>query len=613
MVLRTISFAALVSAGAFSCSPRAPFANASPNGRATHHFELGRDEFLLDGKPFQIRSGEMPPARIPAEYWRQRIRMAKAMGLNTIAAYVFWNYQEPQEGKFDFTTGNHDIAKFFRICQEEGMWVLLRPGPYCCAEWDFGGIPPYLLKYPDIKVRCMDPRYIAAAKRYLEKLADQLRPLQVTHGGPILMLQLENEYGSYGNDRKYIGWLHDFWRSHGFDIPFCTADGPTDFMLEAGTWPGCAVGLNAETGPKEWELANKIVPGVPVMSTEIYPGWLTHWGEKWATRDTDSIVSAVKFLMDNKRSFNLYVVHGGTNFGFSAGANSGGKGYEPDVTSYDYDAPITEQGKATPKYYALRDLLGSYLPKGSLAPVPPAIHAISIPPIPMQQWTTLFDHLPEPKAMVQPLPFEAIGQYTGMILYRTRLIGHKTGTLTVRDLHDYALVFVDGKFVGTLDRREGRQSIALPPPTSANPVLDILAEGMGRINYAQDMIDRKGITDRVVLEGMTLMNWEAFQFPLDDAWVGSLAQSAGGYDYARIYRGKFTLDRLGDTYFDLTGYRKGMAWVNGHNLGRYWEIGPQHRLYCPASWLRHGDNTITVLDLLPSTGPAIPGFEKLEG
>jgi len=580
---------------------------ASLPPQASHRFELAGEEFRLDGKPFQIRSGEMHPARIPAKYWRQRIQMAKAMGLNTIAAYVFWNYQEPEEGKFDFKTGNHDIARFFRICQEEGMYVLLRPGPYCCAEWDFGGIPPYLLKYPDLKVRCMDPHYISAAGRYLTKLADQLRPLQVSHGGPILMVQVENEYGSYGNDRNYVKWVGDFWRNHGFDVPFYTADGPTDFMLEAGSLPNCAVGLDSGSSLADWALARRTNPGVPIFSSETYPGWLTHWGEKWARTSTDSIKGEVKFLLDNKKSFNLYVVHGGTNFGFSAGANAGGKGYEPDLTSYDYDAPIDEQGRATPKYLALRDLIAKSIGQ-SPPPLPSGEPTTPVNPIQMVPVTTLWDNLPKPVSLVQPVPFETLGQNQGLVLYRTKLVGHKSGNLSVHELHDFATVFVDGKFVGTLDRRTGVSSIRLPAGTTKDPVLDILVEGTGHINFAQEMIDRKGITDRVTLNGMTLMNWQTYLMPLKDEWISKLKVSTSREMPGTIFRGQFGLQNPADTFLDLSNYKKGYVWVNGHNLGRFWEIGPQKRLYCPASWLYKGTNEIRVLDLLSTKAATIEGF-----
>ncbi len=358
-----------LAAVALSIAITAAPAGAQATGR--HAFALSPAGFLLDGVPFQIKSGEMHPARIPAEYWRHRIRMAKAMGLNTIAAYIFWNYHEPVEGTFDFKTGNRDIARFIRIAQEEGMWVLLRPGPYVCAEWDFGGLPSYLLRDPGLKIRSMYPRYMTAAERYMARLADVVRPLLVTHGGPILMVQVENEYGSYGNDRNYMTRLADVWRKDGIDVPFFTGDGPTAYMLEAGHVDGAAVGLDSGSDEKHWDLARSIVPGVPIFSSETYPGWLTHWGEKWARPSSEGLRKEVTFLLGAKKSFNFYVVHGGTNFGFTAGANSGGKGYEPDVTSYDYDAPIDEQGRATPKYQMLRELLAAALPAGQSLPPSP--------------------------------------------------------------------------------------------------------------------------------------------------------------------------------------------------------------------------------------------------
>ncbi len=565
-----------------------------------HTFALGPSDFLLDGKPFQIMSGEMHPARIPPEYWRHRIRMAKAMGCNTIAAYVFWNHHEKAEGIFDFTSPSRDIARFVRIAQEEGMWVILRPGPYVCAEWDFGGIPSYLLRYPDLKVRCLDPRYMAAGERYISRLAGVVRPLLVSRGGPILLVQIENEYGSYGNDRRYLERLRSVWRNAGVEGPFYTADGPTPHMLEAGHLPGAAVGLDSGASEKDWDLARQVVPGVPVFSAETYPGWLTHWGEQWARPSLDDLRKEMSFLLGAGKSFNLYVVHGGTNFGFTAGANSGGKGYEPDVTSYDYDAPITEQGRATPKFLALREMIGTSRPGGApLPPIPDPIPTLEVPAIAMRAAASLWSHLPAPVKSVQPRPFEAYGQNQGLVLYRTTLVGRKSGRLQVTDLHDYALVFVDSRLVGTLDRRLGENSLDLPRTTSAAPVLDILVEGMGHINFGQAMIDRKGITDRVTLGGMTLMNWDVFLLPLVERWAMSLADET--VDDARpglFFRGTFRVEKPADTYLDLSGYRKGVVFVNGHNLGRYWDIGPQRRLYCPAPWLKAGENQVVLFDLL---------------
>ena len=582
--------------------------------KGKHSFTLGTTEFLLDGDPFQIISGEMHPARIPAEYWRHRIQMAKAMGCNTISVYLFWNYYEQVEGEFDFTTGNRNLAEFFRIVEDEGLWLIVRPGPYVCAEWELGGIPPYLLRIPDIKLRCMDPRYMAAVERYLAKLAAEIKPFLVTNGGPVVMLQIENEYGSYGNDRDYMSRLKDIWVQNGIDVPFFTGDGPTTYMLEAGTLPGCAVGLDSGSSLAHFELASKMNPGVPVFSSETYPGWLTHWGEKWARTDTVELLKEVKFLMDNKKSFNFYVIHGGTNFGFTAGANSGGKGFEPDVTSYDYDAPIDEQGNATPKYMALRRLLSTYLPKGKKLPeIPQPVPAIEIPVIGPGVFTSIWDNLPKPVNSAQPRPFEAYGQDYGFVLYSTELIGHKKGRLTVTDIHDYATVFLNGEYIGFLDRREGINTIDIPESKAEHPLLEILVEGMGRINFGQFLIDRKGITDRVTLNGMTLMNWKIYNLPMDDKFIYNLRSSARNPGKKGIFfKLNFFIEKAGDTFFDMTNFKKGIVWVNGHNLGRYWEIGPQKRLFCPGIFLRAGQNEMMVFDLQQTEPQIILGFKSME-
>ena len=575
-----------------------------------HSFALGEKEFLLDGRPIQIISGEIHPARVPKEYWKHRIQMAKAMGCNTIAAYIFWNYHESEPGIFDFETGNHNLVHFFRLVQDEKMWALLRPGPYVCAEWDFGGLPPYLLRIPDIKVRCMDPRYMAAVERYLKQMASLVKPLLATNGGPILMIQIENEYGSFGNDKNYLEELRRIWMRNGIDGPFFTGDGPTPYMLEAGNIDGAAIGLDPGSDEKAFAQAALRNPAVPAFSSETYPGWLTHWGESWARPGLEGLLREVTFLMENKKSFNFYVIHGGTNFGFTAGANSGGKGYEPDITSYDYDAPINEQGRPTPKYFALRELIAKYA--GPLPEMPDPISAMEIPEVKMEVLTSIWNNLPEPVHSVQPKAFEAFNQDYGFIIYKTKLIGHKSGRLTITELHDYATVFLNGEYVGKLDRREAERNIELPKSNVDFPILEILVEGMGRINFAQYMIDRKGITDRVTLNGMTLMNWDVYNLPFDARYVQEL--KSGPVDTARrgvFFKGTFTLDVAADTYIDMTNYRKGVVWVNGHNLGRFWDIGPQQRLYCPGVWLKKGQNDIVVFDLLQNEARPVCGKTTL--
>jgi len=583
------------------------FVNLKSKPVNNHTFVLGKTEFLLDGKPFQLISGEMHFARIPREYWRHRIQMAKAMGCNAIASYVFWNYHEQEEGKFDFTTGNRDLAAFIKTVQDEGMWFILRPGPYVCGEWDFGGLPPYLLKTPDIKIRCMDPLYMKAVERYIHTVSGIIKPLQITTGGPILMLQVENEYGSYGNDRNYMKAISKLWKDEGIDIPFYTSDGATKHMLEAGTLPGCAVGLDPGANNENFEVAINSTSDVPVFSGETYPGWLTHWGEKWAKPDTTAFLKQIRYLLDNHNSFNLYVIHGGTNFGYTAGANSGAKGYEPDLTSYDYDAPVNEQGLPTSKYIALRKIISTYLPKkNKLIPMPEPIKSIQLSPITMKVLTSVWENMPTPVLSVQPTTFEANDQNQGFILYKTKLIGRKSGKLQVTEIHDYATVFLNGHYIGKLDRREGISSIELPTSEVKDPALEIFTEGMGHINFAEKMIDRKGITERVTLNGMTLMNWEMYKFPMTEDYPGTLKASNTTEEKPGVFfKGIFSSTETGDTYFDMSNYKKGLVWVNGHNLGRYWEIGPQTQLYCPASWMKEGNNEIIVFDLHQTEAKAV--------
>ncbi|CAN5404759.1 beta-galactosidase [soil metagenome] len=573
-----------------------------------HVFTLGKTEFLLDGKPMQIISGEMHPARIPQEYWRHRIQMAKAMGCNTIAAYIFWNYQETSEGVFDFKTGNKNVAKFIRICQEEGMWVLFRPGPYVCAEWDFGGLPPYLLKIPDIKIRCMDTRYMSAATRYIGKLSKEIISLQCTNGGPILMVQVENEYGSFGNDKAYMEALKKAWIKNGINVPFYTSDGPTAFMLDAGTVEGAAIGLDSGSDSSSFAAATKHNPTVPSFSGETYPGWLTHWGEEWARPDTNSLKKEISYLLQHKKSFNFYVIHGGTNFGFTAGANAfNPTQYQPDLTSYDYDAPINEQGQATPKYFMLRNLIQQYV-NYKIRDVPAPIKTIEIPAIEMKKSYSLWDYKLPVQKSPQPKPMEMYGQNQGLILYKTKLIGHKSGTLKIWEPHDYALVFLNGKFIDTVYRDGGKWEVLLPKTNVPDPELEILVEGMGHINFAQFMIDRKGITDRVTLNGMTLMNWETTLLPMDEKFIASkkpVKVQGNEEKPCTFFEGSFQLADTGDTYFDMSNYFKGIVYINGHNLGRYWNIGPQQRLYCPASWLKKGVNKILVFDLLQKNAWAV--------
>lgn len=576
-------------------------------------FEIGSGQFLLNGKPFQVMSGEMHYPRIPREYWHDRLVKARAMGLNTVCTYLFWNVHEPAPGRFDFS-GNLDVAEFVREAQRVGLHVIIRPGPYVCSEWDLGGLPSWLLKHRDIKLRCGDPRYEEAAESYLRRVAQELAPLQVDRGGPIILFQVENEYGSYGNDKQHLEFIRSTMRSAGLTVPFFTSDGPAQHLLSAGTLSDVLPVVNFGGGPKEaFQTLEKFRPGIPHMTGEFWCGWFTHWGDSaWGSSNTARQTEELRWIVENGKSFNLYMFHGGTNFGWMAGANFG-RTYEPDVTSYDYDAPLDEMGNPTPKYFAFRDVLLKHQPARSDLPVvPPARTGIEIPAFTPEAGSHLFDRLPEANRRPQPVPMEELGQDYGFVLYRTTLIGPTSGTLAVTDLHDYALVFVDGRFIDTLDRTKGKFTARLPETLVKAPVLEILVEGMGRINFGQHLIDRKGITERVTLRGVTLMNWEVFSLPIADADAPERKTRPGMIIHGpRFFTATMTIDEPGDTFLDLSAWSKGVVWVNGRNLGRYWNVGPQHRLFLPRPWLRPGKNTIVVLDLFADVPASLAGHPSM--
>lgn len=576
-------------------------------------FSVSGNQFLLNGKPFRIFSGEMHYNRIPKEYWKDRLTKLKAAGLNTVCTYVFWNEHEPTPGKFDFA-GNLNIAEYIRIAQSLGLKVLLRPGPYVCSEWDLGGLPAWLLKQPDIKLRCMDYNYMKAVERYMMRLGEELKDLQITHGGPIIMVQVENEYGSYGNDREYMQEVKRIIRKAGFDVELFTSDGPAHYLLESGTLEDVVPVVNFGGNPKSaFEELEKFRKDIPHMCGEFWCGWFTHWrDEKWGSADWERQKKELQWMLENNKSFNLYMFHGGTNFGFYAGANFSDK-YEPDVTSYDYDSPLDEAGRPTQKYWDIREMLSKYQSAGTVLPeVPDDIKFIEIPEIKLVQSANLFDNLPVPIKSVQPKPMEMFNQNFGFILYRTKMIGPNSGTLKVTDLNDYGLVFVNGKFIGTIDRTKKENSIVLPKTETDNPILEILVEGMGRINFGQQLIDRKGITERVTLGGVTLMNWEVFSLPMENEYLSKLNyNNIDTVSLPKFYKGKFNLDETGDTFIDMSKWEKGIVWVNGYNLGRYWNVGPQQRLYCPAPWLKKGENEIIVFELYGGNSKSITGLKSI--
>ncbi|AMR29838.1 beta-galactosidase [Hymenobacter psoromatis] len=583
------------------CPARAQ-AQSAPTPR--HTFTLGQRQFLLDGKPLQLISGELHYPRIPREAWRSRLKMAKAMGLNTIGTYVFWNTHEPQPGQYDFT-GNNDVAAFVKMAQEEGLWVILRPSPYVCAEWEFGGYPYWLQNVPGLKVRSDELQYIAAYRRYLLAVGRQLAPLQVNHGGPILMVQVENEYGSYGADKAYLAENKKMFEEAGFDGLLYTCDPAAD--VAKGHLPGLLPAVNGVDKPARIrELVNANHDGHgPYFVAEWYPAWFDWWGTKHHRVPAEKYTPSLDSVLRAGISLNMYMFHGGTTRGFMNGANFKGdtSHYEPQVSSYDYDAPLDEAGNPTAKFRAFREVIAKYRPAGApaLPPVPAAKPSAALPTVQLTRAVRLLDRLPPPVASARPLTFEDLKQAYGFVLYRTTVANARAGEqlLKLRDLRDYAVVLVNGQCVGTLDRRERQDSLRLKLP-AGKVQLDILVENLGRINFGEYMLQNtKGITKSVTLGGKELTGWQHYGLPFAQApavAAGAAAPTAGSGPALRT--GTFTLTRPLDSYLDMRQWGKGVVWINGHNLGRYWGIGPQQTIYVPAEWLRKGQNEVTVLELL---------------
>jgi beta-galactosidase len=590
----------------------AAWAGAAPVGQETAsavpRFAVVGDHFELDGQPYQIRSGDIHYTRIPRQYWRDRLRKARAMGLNTIQTYVFWNAHEPAPGKFDFS-GNLDVAAFVLLAQEEGLNVIVRPGPYICTEWEFGGFPAWLLRQPGMVVRGGDARFLQASAAYMKRVGQELAPLQSTRGGPIIMVQVENEYGSFGADHSYMAAIHDQVKAAGFDVPLFTSDGPSDGLLKGGTLPGITSVVNfsgsARDAAKSFEAFARFRSGVPRMVGEYWTGWFDHWGEKHHVTDAAAEADAVDWMLGQGISVNLYMFHGGTSFGYMAGANFG-EHYAPDTTSYDYDGQLDEAGRPTKKYYAFRDMLRKHLAPGETLPeVPTSAATIAIPRFALQESVTLLEALPalgRPVTSRQPLKFEELNQNYGFVLYRKRLERDITG-FKVDDLRDYASVLGNGLPVGTLDRRKDEKE--LRSGLKAGTTLDLLVENMGRVNFDQKMVDeRKGIFGAVTTaDGAPLEGWQSWSLPLGDLARLKFTRR-GSTAGPTFWRGSFELKQVsGDTFVDTRGWGKGHVWVNGHHLGRYWKIGPQQTLYLPAPWLRAGRNEVIVLDVESAQGP----------
>ena len=604
------------------------------------HFTVGDKSFLLNGEPFVVKAAEIHYPRIPQPYWEHRIKMCKALGMNTVCIYVFWNIHEQREGQFDFT-GNNDVAAFCRLAQKNGMYVIVRPGPYVCAEWEMGGLPWWLLKKKDIRLREQDPYFMERVKIFEQKVGEQLAPLTIQNGGPIIMVQVENEYGSYGENKPYVSEIRDCLRGiYGQELALFQCDWASNFEkngLDDLVWT-----MNFGTGAnidQQFRRLGELRPDAPKMCSEFWSGWFDKWGAQHETRPAKDMVDGMDEMLSKGISFSLYMTHGGTSFGHWAGANS--PGFAPDVTSYDYDAPINEQGLPTSKFWELRTMMQKYSlspgpsPKGkgnkvALPAVPKApMPIVSVPQFRLEKVMDLCGLVTKRVENRDVLTMEDMDCGWGMIQYTTTLpdIPRKS-VLTLNDCHDYAQIWVNHQFVGSIDRVKNEKSLMLPPVKKGD-VLNILVEAMGRINFGRAIKDFKGITSDVQLQTeqdghemtYTLKHWvirtmaddyEAIKAAMASNRVEAKDNEAivsdGGY-----FKGEFTLKKVGDTFLNFEAFGKGQVWVNGHAMGRIWHIGPQQTLYVPGCWLKKGKNEVIVLDIVgPKAEPIVFGQTEPE-
>ncbi|HSW00406.1 MAG TPA: beta-galactosidase [Sedimentisphaerales bacterium] len=583
---------------------------AAASDRATHHFAIGDEDFLLDGQRLQIRCGEIHFARVPREYWEHRLKLCKAMGLNTVCAYLFWNFHEWEQGRYDWS-GRADAAEFCRLAQQEGLWVILRPGPYACAEWEGGGLPWWLLKNQNIQMRSRDPDFIASGRAWLQEVGRVLGPMQVTRGGPILMVQVENEYGFYGDDAEYMGEIRQALLDAGFDVPLFACNPP--YALRKGLRADLFNVVNFGKDPAEgFKALRQIQPKGPLMCGEFYPGWFDTWGFPHHLGNTPQYLADLDYMLKNNASFSIYMAHGGTTFGLWSGAD---RPFKPDTSSYDYDAPISEAGWIGEKFQLTRDLMAKHLLPGETIPEPPAANPTTeIACFEVVESAAIFDNLPSPIQDNAPRNMEAYDQGRGCILYRATVPAGPAAQLSVKEARDFAWVFLDGKLVGTMDRRSRQYRVQIPE-RRAVAQLDILIEAMGHVNFGPEVHDRKGLYTPVIVKAMDAAAvepgpWQVYRLPLDDAMLASLRWKPGKAAGPAFWRGTFDVAKPADTFLDVRTWGKGVLWVNGRCMGRFWNIGPTQTMYVPGPWLKSGRNEVIVLDLLGPKEPILAGLEK---
>ncbi len=571
-------------------------------GMGRHSFEIGEHDFLLDGEPHRVISGALHYFRIHPDQWRDRIRMGRMMGLNTIETYVAWNEHSPEPGVFD-TSGRLDLARFLREVQEEGLHAIVRPGPYICAEFDGGGFPAWLFRDPEVGVRTLEPRYMAAVTEYLRAVMAIVAPLQIDRGGPVVLLQVENEYGAYGADHAYLQALTDLFRETGATVPLTTVDQPEPAMLAAGNIPGLlATGSFGSRATERLAALRRQQPTGPLMCSEFWCGWFDHWGAHHHTTDAAASARELDDLLAAGASVNIYMLHGGTNFGLTNGANDKGV-YQPTVTSYDYDAPLDEAGRPTEKFWAFREVIAKYAPVPEFARVAPAPFAVPAPAA-LRSVGGLDALAPAAWQGFGDVPtMDELGISRGFARYRVTLDeGPDAGVLAFAEVRDRAWVSLDGAPVGVLAREDHAFAITLPRGTG---VVEVLVEDEGRVNYGSRIGEPKGLIGPATFRGAPVGGWQASAVPLDGLAAASALPEAPLAAGANVFQATVVLDEPADLALSTEGLGKGLVWVNGFCLGRYWRSGPQHTLFVPAPATRAGENVVTVLELEALTAEAL--------
>ncbi len=557
-----------------------------------------KDNFYLNEKSFKVISGAFHYFRTVPEYWKDRMEKCKAMGCNTIETYIPWNMHEPKRGKYCFE-GILDIEKFIQTAQQLGLYVIIRPSPYICAEWEFGGLPAWLLEEDGMKLRVSYEPFMQAVEAYYRVLLPKIVPYQIDKGGNVIMMQVENEYGYYANDKKYLSSMKDLMIKYGVTVPLVTSDGPFPENLNGGVLPGVLPTGNFGSRTEErFEVLKEYTDGGPLMCTEFWVGWFDHWGNGGHMKG--NLEENVKDLdkMLEMGHVNIYMFEGGTNFGFMNGSNYYDE-LTPDVTSYDYDAVLTEDGQITEKYLRFKEVISKYaeIPEVSFTT---EIKRKEYGVLKLQDKVSLFSVLEDisaPVESVYPQSMERLGQYYGYILYHSTLdTEEKIEKIRLWDANDRANILVGQKPVLTLYDLELQKEAELSVYFEKGESLDILVENMGRVNFGPRMEkQRKGIDQCVQINGHIHNNWKQYTLPLDN-----VDQIDFSKEYIEktpaFYKFVFDVEEKGDTFLDFEGFGKGCAFVNGFNLGRFWEIGPQKRLYIPAPLLREGENEIILFE-----------------